>query len=130
MKAWRARRKVSNCCMAVNVLNTFALESEVILQEHKNTSNAILLAYKGILSPTLITPKELEDIIKFCIMKKQLQPLIDDVFMYYNLISVKVLYDKIILIVPFNTRITFFIVPFNTRITNTLITLYLSHVGK
>lgn len=98
---------------SIQFLNTFALESEVILQERKNTLNVILLAYKGILSPTLITPKELEDIIKFCIMEKHFQPLVEDVFMYYNLISAKVLYDKMTLVVPFNTRIT-----------NTLITVY------
>ncbi|XP_066969798.1 uncharacterized protein [Macrobrachium rosenbergii] len=85
-------------------LNTFMNNVRTVLQDHKDLVNAILLAYKGILSPTLINPRELEGIIIDFLIEGHYTPMVKDIMVYYNLITTKVVKNKILLVLPFNQK--------------------------
>ena len=63
---------------------------------------ALLNAEKGILSPALISPRQLKAIIDWTMAKYFHQPLVQDNLLYYNLAAVHVTEHFVIALIPFN----------------------------
>ncbi|XP_066968282.1 uncharacterized protein [Macrobrachium rosenbergii] len=84
------------------MMEQLLIETSNFLLEYKELLNAIMMAGKNLLSPFLITPSEIEAIIQKCVVNNHLKPLVENIVDYYGLITVKVVANQIILVIPFN----------------------------
>ena len=69
---------------------------------HRERIHALLNAHKGILTPALISPKQLKAIINWTMQKHFHQPLVHDTLLYYNLAAVHVIEHFVKALIPFN----------------------------
>ena len=103
-------------------LNNFLIQVEEEIQAHKDYVEALQRARTGILTPTLISIKKLSQIIEWCTLHKHYKPLVQDVYLYYTLSTVKVTKNHILVLIPFNGNHKFSlhtIHPFPLKVNNT-----------
>ena len=84
-------------------LNEIVINAVNILENLKSKMEGLRLAHQGIVSVNLLTPKEVENIVQFAIFKFLFHPLPVDIYSYYNLMTVKVVYDQVYILMPFNS---------------------------
>ncbi|XP_068226739.1 uncharacterized protein [Palaemon carinicauda] len=99
-------------------------EVEIEIGDHKESVNGLINAQKGILSPAIISPKTLKEIIDWCIVNSHSKPLLEDIFWYYTMSTVKVTKGYLLVLIPFkgmNLFDLYTIHPFPVKIGNATI---------
>ena len=79
-----------------------ANEAQKHISLHRDRIHALLSAHKGILTPALISPKQLKAIIDWTMQTHFHQPLVHDTLLYYNLAAVHVIEQFVVALIPFN----------------------------
>ncbi|XP_068233593.1 uncharacterized protein [Palaemon carinicauda] len=76
-------------------------EVEIKISDYKDSVNGLLNAQKGILSLGIISPKTLKEIIDWCIVNSHSKGLIEDIFWYHTISTVKVINGYLLVLIPF-----------------------------
>ena len=84
-------------------LNELTLQAMSILEQLKSLMEGLRLAHQGTVSINLLSPKELEEVVQYAIYTFKFHPLSVDTYSYYSLMTVKVVYDQVYIIMPFNS---------------------------
>lgn len=82
----------------------------------------LLRAQKGELSPSIISPGDLKEIINWTLAKHYHRPIVRDTLQYYNLAHVTVMDGVVVVVIPFDReeKFEFFsITPFPMHVNNT-----------
>ena len=97
------------------IIQELALKMNNMKDEIKEKFEGFILAQHGIATNYLITPKEVEEIIKYSIINFAFNPLEIDLLTYYHLITVKIVHDTCFILLPFNSNtemLMYKIIPF------------------
>ena len=97
------------------VIQDLTMQTETIVVETKFKMDALMSAHRGVVTVDLISPNELKKLIKSSVLRFLLKPLDVDVLTYYQLMNVKVVYNMVYIIIPFdnhNNMLMYKIIPF------------------
>ena len=97
------------------VIQDLTMQTEAIVVETKFKMDALMSAHRGVVTVDLISPNELTELIKSSVLRFLLKPLDVDVLTYYQLMNVKVVYNMVYIIIPFdnhNNMLMYKIIPF------------------
>ena len=86
------------------IFQDMALKIDEIVTDVRFTMEALLEARLNRVSINLISFKELEEVISYSIVKFLMKPLEIDIVSYYNVMSVKVVYDQVYILLPFDNE--------------------------
>ena len=105
----------------VNWIQSMVLSADLIAQDIENKLRAFTLANKGLVTPELVSPRDVQEILRYSIINFMFHPVVEDSFMYYSLMTAKVVNKQVFVLIPFNSKESanlLYIVPFPMKMDN------------
>ena len=102
-------------------LHEMILRVELGISDLKDNLEALRLAHNGQVSMTMLSLKELSEIINYSILNFGFKPLEIDMISHYHLMTCKVIHNVVYIFLPFNDgRVIYLvrIIPFPVRVRN------------
>ena len=100
-------------------IQQIVIEMENIKDDLMNKFEGMLMANKGIVTMSLLSPRQVQEVIEYSIVNFAFKPLEIDLITYYHLMNVKVVHDTCFVLLPFNSDQNLYanhIIPFPMKI--------------
>ena len=101
------------------IYQDIALKIDEIVNDVRFKMEALMEAKINRVSINLLSFKELEEVIKYSIVKFLMKPLEIDIVSYYNVMNVKVIHEQVYILLPFDNEkdlIVYEIIPFPMKV--------------